>query len=275
MERRLIEGFLDYLVEKAASPNTVSAYRGDLLQFDQFIGGLGCRQVRAKYLAGFMIQLQNSNYATSSIARKVAVIKSFFAYLADDNFISTNPVVKVIPPKVVPGKPTHLGPDEVERLLGFLAGLRTPEAKRDNAMLLILFSTGVRISDLLAVNIDVVSQDCSALLIAEIWQDLRTEVSDSLRFYNQEVRPKLVGKRDESALFVNCHGRRLTRQGVWLLLKNYGRAARIPTLVTPRVLRSTFAINCLSSGMRLQEVGERLGHASDTSTRRYVTRAIA
>ena len=276
--RSEVETFLHHLeVERGASPNTLSAYRNDLSQLADYLEGMGrrsAREVGREDLARFYLHLQERGYSRTSQARKVAAVRSFFAFLTREGRLPEDPAEDLASPRVGRSLPRALSEEEVERLLSAPVGNRTPEGLRDRAMLELLYATGMRVSELVALNLGDV--DLQARLVRCMGKGgkervipIHEEAVRAVEEYLLEGRPRLVSDPREPALFVNQRGERLTRQGFWLILKGYARRAGITANVTPHVLRHSFATHMLRRGASLRNVQEWLGHASIATTQVY------
>ncbi|MBI4236533.1 MAG: site-specific tyrosine recombinase XerD, partial [Chloroflexi bacterium] len=276
-------GFLVYLTTvKGFSNNTTEAYRNDLGQLVSFIapalGGseerLDWKQVSRDLLLEYIGHLKERQYAPTTIARKVAAFKSFFSYLAGEEVLAVDPTEGLSSPKVGRALPNPLTVEQVEALLEQPRRFTTPEARRDTAMLELLYATGMRVTELVSLNIGDINLDehyvrCQGKGSKERIIPIYPEAARSLRTYMEEARPALRRRRDEQALFLNRRGDRLTRQGFWLILKNYARRADIKATVTPHTLRHSFATHLLRGGAALRHVQELLGHASISTTQVY------
>ena len=275
-----IAQFLNFLaVEKNASSNTIAAYRNDLAQFDKFSTGLGqtgWKAVTGETVVGFVQELRDRQYKDATVARKVAAAKSFFGFLAAEGMIAQDPTEQLKSPQVGKSLPRALTVREVDELLEQPARRNTPESRRDKAMLELLYATGLRVTELVSLDVvdialesDPVTVRCMGKGERERILPLHQRPVDELRQYIFHVRPRLVRNRREPALFVNRRGERLTRQGFWLILKNYARDAHLDKTITPHTLRHTYATHMLSGGMPLRNVQDALGHASISTTQIY------
>ena len=284
---RAIEKFLHFLsVNRAASGNTVAAYRNDLQQLANYVDGCLPRQARSRWHAveremieDFILDLRGRGYKESSVARKVAAARSFFAFLSGERIIPTDPTQGLSLPRVAKISPTEISPDELDQLLEQPAGRGTPEAKRDQAMLELLSATGMRVSELVSLDVSDLQLDrkpfvrCPATGIARRRIPIRDEAVTALRVYLVEARPLLVGRSKMPPLFVNRRGDHLTRQGVWFILKGYADSAGVDHGVSPQTLRRSFAARMLHGGMPLAMVQKMLGHANVSTTRVYLNSA--
>jgi len=273
-----VERFLQSLqAEKDFSINTISAYRNDLSQFvAQLSGEQGVTtwgEVNRDHLVTYLLYMRERKYAASTIARKTAALKSFFHYLTEQGTVPDDPSELLTSPKVDKYVPRAITPDEVERLLAQPAKSSGAEALRDRAMLETLYSTGVRVSELVALDVGSVDMAgervrCAGKAGRERMIPLKPTAVRALRDYLQRGRARIARDGDDAALFLNHRGQRLTRQGFWLILKGYARQAGIDE-ITPHTLRHSFAAHELHKGAALRSVQQILGHVSISTTQVY------
>lgn len=279
MEEQIGE-FLAFLRDgKRYAHNTVEAYRNDLTQFLNFVATerphlSSWGRVDKPLLLDFIKDLTAREYTPSSVARKVAVLKTFYHFLTQRNLVDEDPTATLGSPKVQKRLPHILTPAEIERLLAAPVQHRTPKGFRDRAILELLYAAGVRVTEL--VSLDVASIDLDARTAQCKGSGARTRVipvsqraADALSDYLQRGRPAFASRASQDALFVNPHGERLTRQGLWLIIKEYVGEAGIQTPVTPHTLRHSFAVHQLNDGADLESVQKLLGHANITTTQLY------
>jgi integrase/recombinase XerD len=275
-----IAQFLNFLaVEKNASNNTIAAYRNDLAQFQKFAGNDASKpwaSIRGEAIMGFVQDMRDREYKDANVARKVAAVKSFFGFLAAEGLVENDPTEQLKSPQVGKSLPRALTVREVDELLEQPARRNTPEARRDKAMLELLYATGLRVTELVSLDVSDIALGGVPVAVRCMGTGGREGVLpphqrpvDELRQYIFHVRPRLVRNRREPALFVNRRGERLTRQGFWLILKNYAREAHLDKAITPHTLRHTYATHMLSGGMPLRNVQDALGHASISTTQIY------
>ncbi|MFC1935188.1 site-specific tyrosine recombinase XerD [Chloroflexota bacterium] len=280
-----LKTFLNHLaVEKGSSPNTIAAYRNDLEQLVEHATSArsdGRRlaqwsQVDQAFLSDYIVSLYERGYSATTVARKIASVKSFFNFLVEEGQVNENPTEHVSSPRVGRSLPKALSVEEVQRLLEEPLKTRTPEGMRDAAMLELLYASGLRVSELTNLNVrDVNTSEryvrCLGKGSKERVVPLHRKAVDAVRTYIQEARPRLLEPRKtgETALFVNHRGERLTRQGFWLILKGYSRQTGITSTITPHTLRHSFATHLLAGGASLRNVQELLGHASISTTQVY------
>ncbi|MBX3001565.1 MAG: tyrosine-type recombinase/integrase [Caldilineaceae bacterium] len=277
-----IQAFLDYLaVDKRYSTNTIAAYRNDLHQFLTYVQTacapdliLSWVDVHVNSVHDYLLFLQGQEYASATVARKIASVKSFLGRLHSEGQLSQDLILELRSPKVKKNLPLSIPPEAVEQLLAEPAKNRTPKALRDKALLETLYATGMRVSEL--VNLNVEDVDVSAGKITCGAQSRRRRVvpvqsatSLALDHYLTIARQSFAKDAQEYAFFLNHRGKRLTRQGLWLIIREYVEAVGITDPVTPHTLRHSFAAHLLNGGANLQEVQQRLGHASASTTQIY------
>ncbi|MFC1985108.1 site-specific tyrosine recombinase XerD [Chloroflexota bacterium] len=277
-----IERFLTYLsVEKGFSGNTLAAYRNDLSQLASFVEEDATKRGTTPLWANFsrqgmlsyLLDLKERNYAATTQARKVAAAKSFFNFMVAEGRLKDNPAGKVASPNVGRPLPKPLSVPQAFRLLEQPAKLSTPEAKRDKAMLELLYASGVRVSELVSLNLDDITDDgyvrCFGKGHKERLIPIAPRAASAVEEYAKEARSHLARSAVEKALFLNRRGDRLTRQGFWQILKGYAKAAGLDKEITPHTLRHSFATHMLSGGADLRSVQELLGHANISTTQVY------
>jgi len=275
--REQIEGFLEYLTtEKGCSENTTSAYRNDLTQFLDFVTQQveNWDQVDMPVLTAYVGSLQQQRYASSTIARKVAAVKSFFHFMLDTEHLYDDPTATLDSPKVQKRLPKILSPDQVETLLNEPVQMSDPKSLRDKAFLELLYATGMRVSELVALDMGDVelptrTVHCISRANKQRALPLSESAANAVSIYLERGRPALLRDTQESALFLNHRGKRLTRQGLWLIIKGHVQASGLDAGVTPHTLRHSFATHKLHGGARLRDVQRLLGHANISTTQIY------
>jgi integrase/recombinase XerD len=284
--QNLVDRFLQELEsERGFSANTISAYRNDLVQFIGYLNqpptsdhqtAVGqWAELTDQHLSVYLLHLREREYAASTVARKTAAIKSFCHFLTKDGVMRADPAANMISPKVDKYVPRSITPEEVDRLLAEPrkdAEANRPEALRDFAMLETLYSSGMRVSELVALNLDDIDLEhatvcCSGKAGRQRRVPLRPTAVEALRRYLEIGRPA-IALSDDLALFLNHRGNRLTRQGFWLILKSYAERAQIED-ITPHTLRHSFAAHALNHGVGLRDVQHMLGHVSISTTQVY------
>jgi integrase/recombinase XerD len=280
MEKRLL-AFLDFLqTEYKYSNNTTAAYKNDLNQFVKFLANGQYAQVTkwtdvtSEIVHDYVNFMKSKSYASSSVARKVAAVKSFFNYLHARDFIDENPTTDIESPRVKKRLPKTLTADEVERLLEAPTTKTSPKNLRDTALLTMLYTTGMRVTEVVSLHENDIDLDNNTLYCPGKDEQVRELPFDKLTRnvlanYLEKGRPYLAKDKDEKAIFLNHRGQQLTRQGLWLIIKSYAKQAELNTTVTPHTLRHSFAAHKLNSGSNLQEVQQLLGHANISTTQIY------
>ncbi len=279
-----IDSFLNHLVvEKGFSHNTLEAYRNDLYQFFSYVegnlpsvnGASTWQQVDLAMLTNYVFSLRGKkSYRDSTVARKVAAIRSFFSFLVLEGHIEKDPSESLSAPRPGRSLPKHLSEEEVERLLSAAKGQKTPEGHRDWAILELLYATGLRVTELISLDLQNVNVNEGHVRSMgkggkERFTYLYARAVSVLDDYLKNARPKLTSNKKEKAVFLNRRGERLTRQWVWAILKASAKRAGVDKPITPHVLRHSFATHMLQGGAPLRHVQELLGHASITTTQIY------
>ena len=241
--KQRVDDFLHYMtVERGASANTLAAYRNDLAQLADFAetrAGVGdWSEVTERTMADYALHLRSLGYSETTRARKTASAKSLFGFLVTDGAIEGNPTANLSSPRMGRTLPEPLTVEETDRLLAAPSALDTPEARRDEAMLELLYATGMRVSELISLNLEDVDLDGgSARCFGKGGKERIIPVHDgaiaALDFYIKEARPIFVKPASSTALFLNRRGKRLTRQGFWLILKGHAKRADLAGRITP------------------------------------------
>ncbi len=277
-----IDEFLTCLeVEKGYSENTRVAYKNDLGQFVSYLKATARPQVVAwgdvkkEALVAYILHLKTERqYASTTVARKVAAIKSFFHFLVAEGLIQDDPTATLDSPRVKKYLPRAISQQDVENLLDAAAEQDNPRGLRDRAILELLYATGMRVSELVALNVgDVDLASASVRVFGKGNKERIIPVYEravqAVRDYLDGGRIHLLRKAAEKALFLNQRGQRLTRQGLWLIVKGYVKQANLTVPVTPHTLRHSFATHMLRGGADLRNVQELLGHANIATTQVY------
>ncbi len=275
---QFIEQFIEYLAtQKHYAGNTLMAYRNDLLQFHQFVMTTrpytsSWARVDSLLLQAYLLDLKARGYSAASVARKIAALKSFYFYLTEMRVMASNPTLDLDAPRVNKQPPRALSQEQVTALLH---APTEPNAKglRDRAMLEVMYATGIRVTELVTLDVRDVDFENARLKIGNGARERVVPLTPSallaLRDYVVRGRPSYGANAEQGPLYVNPRGEQLTRQGVWLILKQYVKQAGITTAVTPHSLRHSFAAHRLADGSTLQEVQRMLGHAHLTTTQVY------
>ncbi|MCP4607668.1 MAG: tyrosine-type recombinase/integrase, partial [Planctomycetes bacterium] len=227
----------------------------------------------------YIVRLKNSNvYASSTVARKVAATKSFFHFLVAKGDIKEDPTITLDSPKVKKRLPKAISPTEIDRLLQAPTYESGPKAQRDMALLETLYASGMRVTELVSLNLSDIELDNNSAQVRVKGKKVNAKkrvipIAGSavqvLRHYINNGREQLINDPNEQALFLNNRGQRLTRQGLWLIIKHYVETVGISAQVTPHTLRHSFAAHKLSQGKSLQDIQKLLGHANISTTQVY------
>ena len=261
--------------EKHASDNTLSSYLRDINQFKTWLLGAGSpdlRRVKKDTINEYMLYLSGAGKSPATITRCTASLKSFYAYMLGRGAVKTNPAKNVAALKVERKCPEILTSKEVEL---FLEQPKCVDEKgyRDHALLELLYATGIRVSELIGLDVGDVNLAggfirCRSKTRERIIPLYRTAIK-ALRDYITDIRPRIISGPDEQALFVNMNGGRMSRQGFWKIIKYYQEKAEISKDITPHTLRHSFAVHLLENGADLRSIQEMLGHADISSTQIY------
>lgn len=279
-----IRSFLNFLsVEKGFSANTIVAYRNDLGQFSSFSESQakelgvepGLSALNRDLIINYILDLKEREYAPASVARKVAAVRSFLDFLVAEKMLEKDPAESLGLPSVGKHLPRTISVEEVEELLKKPGERNTPEGKRDKAMLELLYATGMRVTELVSLDVDNVNLQagfvrCLGKGSKERIVPFHSHAAEALREYLEKARPHFLHRREEQAIFLNRRGTRLTRQGFWIILKGYAKEAGIGDDISPHTLRHSVATHLLRGGkMNLRELQEFLGHANISTTQIY------
>ena len=271
----LLGKYQEYLEqEKHASSNTLASYLRDLRQFEQYLTehGVQLQKVKQATVSDYVAWMTGKGKSAATVTRSIASLKSFYAYLQSTGDVKTNPVRGVAAVKVERKFPEVLTSKEVEL---FLDQPQCVDAKgyRDHAMLELLYATGIRVSELIDLDVEDVSLSAGFIRAQGKGKEriipLYPTAVKALQDYIKEVRPQLIADPEETALFVNMNGERMSRQGFWKIVKHYQDLAGITKDITPHTLRHSFAVHLLENGADLRSIQEMLGHADISSTQIY------
>ena len=270
-----ISGYQTYLIdEKHASDNTVLSYLRDVRQFASYLSDLGVapEDVSVQNVSDYVALLKEKGKSSATIARAVASLRGFYSYLSVMDIIDRNPVEHILIEHTRRELPQILTEREIDQLLS-QPDLSTPKGLRDKAMIEVLYASGIRVSELISLNVDDINLESETLRctgrggtrVVPLYHGAVV----ALREYLSNVRPLLLNDRSTAALFVNMSGERMSRQGFWKIIKTYQASAGIRKEITPHTLRHSFAAHLLSNGADLRSVQEMLGHSDPSSTHLY------
>lgn len=278
-----VEDFLRYLeVERRFSGHTLTAYRNDLTQFMAFLAepsALGPAPVRwpdvgRDRIVDHVLHLKSRGYSSATVARKVAAMKSLFRFLTAEGILRDDPTAALEAPSVDKRLPRTLAREDVDRLLDAPLAGTGPKPLRDAALLELLYATGMRVSEIVALDVGDIdlaggTVRCFGKGAKERVMPLYDRAVAMVGDYLRDGRVAYLKRGDEKALFLNPRGTRLTRQGLWLIIKEYVKAVGIRIDVTPHTLRHSFATHLLDGGANVREVQKLLGHSNVSTTQIY------
>jgi integrase/recombinase XerD len=286
----MVDAYLDHLrVERRLAAHSLEGYARDLASLAEFAAGAGTRPeaLDRRALEAFVRQQMSRGLSPRSVARTVAAVRGFFRFLVLDRRLETNPADDLRPPRAWPALPRFLSLEEVDTLLA-QPDVATPLGLRDRAMIELLYATGVRVSELVAVrqpdlHLDQQYVSCIGKGNKERVVPIGDQAAEWMRRYLRDSRPVLVQRtrsasrpdkakgahRAREALFVNARGTPLSRVGFWKILKQHGRRAGLPRTLSPHVLRHSFATHLLERGADLRAIQMMLGHADLSTTQIY------
>lgn len=282
MMENLVTAFINYLRdEKKLSQNTLMSYKRDIEQFILYLQEKNVddiQQSSKSTISTYMSYQNKQGRAVTTISRSLASIRAFYRFLISHDFVKGNPTVGLESPKVEKKIPQILSEEEVRILLNQpqKMGLK---GVRDKAMLELLYSTGIRVSELIALNVKSIDLKKGELTCCHNDRERKIPVSKNcisiMKSYLSEVRMFMLKDKNEQALFVNTNGNRLTRQGFWKIVKYYTSKANIKKDITPHTLRHSFAAHHVQRGEDLRDIQMMLGHSDISSTQVYLQIADA
>jgi integrase/recombinase XerD len=265
--------FLDFCrVEKGLAANSISSYRTDLKRLIMALPGREA-DATAAHLNGYVQSLYNAGMSARSVARHIATLRSFYAFLTREGTIAKDPAELLTPPRQWSTLPKYLNREEVERLIAIPPDSK-PTGLRDRAMLELLYATGLRVSELCALELAGVERQLGVLRVLGKGNKHRMvpfgeSAGEALDRYLRDGRGQLLQGRGSPFVFVTARGGAMTRQGFWILLKGYGRKAGITARLSPHVVRHSFATHLVEGGADLRSVQVMLGHADISTTQVY------
>lgn len=257
------------------SLNTVESYKRDLTQYISYLDGTGVTDISSTTkttVLSYLLYLQKEGRASSTVSRTLASLRSYYLFMMQNGVVKSNPTSNLEAPHVEKKIPKILSGEEVELLLEQPKNCDN-KGIRDKAMLELLYATGIRVSELINLDVSDVNVPMSFVRCKggkkERIIPMGHQAKDALENYINNVRKYMVKDENETALFVNCSGARLSRQGFWKLIKYYQHIAGIETDITPHTLRHSFAAHLLENGADLHSIQEMMGHADISSTQVY------
>ena len=275
MEKQ-VKLFLDFLKDdKKLSDNTLQSYRRDIEQYEKYVSDnkINYLKVTEETILEYMEYLREENKKESTISRSLASIRSFYQYLIRVKKIKKDPTMTIESPKINKRTPNILTSKEVELLLDQPKDVDL-KGTRDKAMLEFAYATGMRVTEIISLNIENVDLEQGFVICNTVGKKRNIPLGSislkALKEYVEKARPILIKDENEKALFVNVNGKRLTRQGFWKIVKYYKEQAHITKDITPHVLRHSFATHLLQNGADLKAIQTMLGHSDISSTQVYM-----
>jgi integrase/recombinase XerD len=272
-----LQDFLIYLKDvKNASGNTIASYQQDLKRLFGYLekqSVTDTQKINETILNSYILNMEREGRSPATVSRHLASIKAFILYLIKRGILHEDPTERMHNPKVEKKAPVTLTLDEIKRLF------EEPDVSgykgiRDKAMLELLYATGIRVSELVSLQISDVNIKNKYVTIRNIKNErvipFGSMAKQALETYLLQARDKFVDKAESDMLFTNLNGEKMSRQGFWKIMKSYGKEAGITKEITPQILRHSFAVHMMENGADLQSVGELLGHIDVTSTQVYM-----
>lgn len=272
---KVIDGYGAYLkLEKNISDNTLEAYSLDLKRLISFLEANGIfsfDRVSFTHLNSYVLQLEKGKKSSATVSRSISAMKNFFAWMYEHKMINTDPSRNLKPPKIMKKAPEILTVSQVEEFLS-LPDENSKKGVRDKAMLELLYGTGIKVSELVSVNVQDVDLFLKTLTVRDDNRERMVRfgnpAKNALEKYMEIVRPGIV-VHDEDRLFVNMTGTAMSRQGFWKIVKKYAGETDFTDKITPHVFRHSFAVHMLENGADLRSIQEILGHESISTTQMY------
>lgn len=271
----MVDEFSNYLINKQKfSQNTIMSYLRDIKKYIEFLEKMGLKleDTTQATIITYMIHMQKSGKANSTIARAIVSLRVFYQFLKENRIVDIGEL-NINPPKLERSLPQTLTKEEVELLLNCP---REDDVKgiRDKAMLELLYASGIRVSELIQLNLSDVNLQHSYIICKSQKRDRIVPIGsyavNAINRYLTYSRPYLIKRKDEEALFLNFNGARITRQGFWKIVKFYANIAGIEKEITPHMLRHSFATHLIENGADVRAVQEMLGHADISTTQVYL-----
>lgn len=275
--KREIDAFICYMHEKReTSANTEAAYTRDLCKLVEYVqqhNVTSLVQVNAGQLQAYVQELEVQGRKAATISRFIASAKAFFTWQVSEGLRTDNPAKGLKAPKIEKKPPEILSEEEIARLLDQPSS-HAPKELRDKAMMELLYATGIRVSELISLELDDVNLQMEYLTCRDGHRErtvpFGAKAKCALEHYLEKSRPQLVGNADCRLLFTNCSGEPMSRQGFWKIVKYYGKQAGLAGEITPHTLRHSFAAHLLGNGADLKSVQELMGHSDISTTQVYM-----
>ena len=271
-----IGAFITYLHNvKNTSGNTEMSYRRDLEKVSHIMESRGiceAKNMKAQDLTDYVRFLEDSKFAAATVSRNIASLKAFYHYMVQEGLVEEDIADKLKAPKIEKKAPEIMSPDEVVRLLEQPSG-NSPKEIRDKAMLELLYATGIRVTELITLNLSDVNMQMSFILCRDRNKEriipFCAAAKNAMARYLDGTREEMLENKKSEVLFANCSGQPMSRQGFWKLIKHYAKKADIQADITPHTLRHSFAAHLVENGADLRSVQEMLGHSDISTTQIY------
>ncbi len=275
MEKKYVENFLNFLQnDKKLSDNTLQSYNRDIKLYCNYLerNNLDAIETGEADIKTYLDSLKDNGKAVSTISRNLASLRSFYQYLHRTRVMTTDPTTNLESPKIERKLPKILSSEQVELLLE-QPKCTDLKGYRDKAMLELVYATGIRVTELISLNVDDIDLENKTIRCVgknkERVIPIGSLAINALKDYLEKSRNVLIKTEEDPALFINVNGQRLTRQGFWKIIKQYKTQANIDVDITPHTLRHSFAVHLLENGAELSAIQEMLGHSDISSTQVY------
>ena len=270
----IIDEFIESLKAKQASNNTIVSYERDIMKFSNYFEEKGKKifDLTRDDMLEYIDYLKSEGKSNPTISRSIASVKRLYKYLLSKNLVEENIVENIESPKVDRKDLMILTQDEIEKLLE-QPDLSELKGQRDKAMLEVLYSTGIRVTELISLKLEDVNLTNGYIKVKKKNSERHIPLGNlslkCLKEYINKVRPLHIRTEEEKTLFINTNGQKMTRQGYWKILKQYKEQAKIDKDITPHSIRHSFAVHMLQNGAEIKTVQELLGHTDIASTMMY------
>lgn len=271
-----IKNFLEFIeIDKKLSKNTLESYQRDIMQYKEYVNdnNINYKKVQQDDIKDYLENLKKLNKKPSTMSRHLASIRLFYQYLLKNKIVKEDPTQGIQSPKIEKKAPSILSSQEVSLLLEQPNG-EGLKSIRDKAMLELAYATGMRVTEIISLNVEDIDLELASVTCKSENKQriipLGKMSLEALKEYIETARPNMIKYENETALFVNVNGKRLTRQGFWKIIKFYKEQAHINKEITPHVLRHSFATHLLQNGADLKSIQTMLGHSDISSTQVYM-----
>lgn len=281
MEKNL-EYFLLYLEkEHKKSKNTIDAYTKDIKEFADHVKAKACEnlaEVSNSHIVGYILDLKNSGKSAATVNRKMSSLRAFYRFMIEKGLATNNPAIEIKTPKIKQKEIDYLTIDEIDKLLSLPAD--SLKGKRDRAILELMYATGIRVSEVTELQLKDINLRLGYLSLTG--EHTRARIAPmgrpakaAMENYIYDIRPKLIKNKERESpgdpLFVNYAGKKLSRQGLWKIIKEYGAKAGMADRISPQIFRNSFAVHMLHNGADLKSLQELLGHEDPATTQIFLS----